>query len=144
MQSQIKSLVASDPLLNDLPIETLTSEDLENLIALHHGQGMHLKVLRGDDTHLQLVVRRDATLRQLRRQIRQATVKELNDEKDRKERRTFSCSPSRISWKHVWKTYGLKFDGAVLEDMDLKLTDVGIKNGSTLTFVKLKKRDKKR
>lgn len=145
--SELKSLVESDVILADLDIENLSAEDLENLVALHHGQGMHLKIARGDDTYLPVVIRRDATLLQLRKQIRIETVKEMKTnnkmELERKKRtvkksRTFRSSPERISWKSLWRTYGLRFDGEILMDLEKRLSDVGVQNGSTLTFVKLK------
>ena len=142
VRSEIKTLIRSDPVLGDLDADDITTEDVEHLLALHHGQAMHVKVLRGDDTHIPLVLRRDATLLQLRRRIKIATLKELEadrgNEDDRKRRR-FRPSPARISWKYVWKTYGLEFENVVLTDLNRKLVDAGVRNGSTLTFVKLRK-----
>jgi len=140
VRHEINSLVQNDPILNDLDVDNLPAEDLENLVALHHGGAMYLKVIRGDDSVLPLIVHRDATLRHLRRQIKAATVKELQSNKDEKKR--ISPSPDRISWKYVWKTYGLQFEGLLFDDLDLKLNDVGIRNGSSLVFVKLKRRKK--
>lgn len=137
--SELKSLVQSDAVLSDLDIDLLSVEDLDNLIALHHGEGMHLKILRGDDTYLRCVVRRDATLSKLRKHIKMETLKELKMTKGVK-KGTFRQSPERISWKHVWKTYGLKFEGNILNDRNVKLIDVGVRNGSTLIFVKLKRK----
>lgn len=144
--SELKSLVESDAVLSDLDIDNLSAEDMENLIALHYGDGMHLKILRGDDTYLRVVIRRDATLLQLRKQIKIKTIRELkanektetNKRKTDSKTRTFRSSPDRISWKSVWKTYGLKCDGEILRDLEVRLIDVGVRNGTTLTFVKLK------
>ena len=92
------------------------------------------------------MIRRDATLLQLRKQIKIKTIRELkanektetNKRKTDSKTRTFRSSPDRISWKSVWKTYGLKCDGEILRDLEVRLIDVGVRNGTTLTFVKLK------
>lgn len=57
-------------------------------------------------------------------------------------RRTFELMQERnrntckISWKYIWKTYWLTFNGIPLKDNDEFLSSLGIKNKSHLSFVK--------
>lgn len=46
-----------------------------------------------------------------------------------------------ISWKYIWKTYNLQFREVILSDNNAKLTEIGIKNKSCVSFKKRRKSD---
>lgn len=41
-----------------------------------------------------------------------------------------------ISWRYIWRTYFLEFDGSLLDDDTKLLSNYGIRNKSVLNFVK--------
>ncbi|XP_071528337.1 uncharacterized protein [Panulirus ornatus] len=43
---------------------------------------------------------------------------------------------NKISWRYIWKTYWLCYNGEKLTDDNTRLLEFGIRNKSTLTFVK--------
>lgn len=49
----------------------------------------------------------------------------------------------KVSWKYVWRSYWLAFDGENLMDDNRKLLEVGVRHMSSLTFVK-RRREKGR
>lgn len=78
-----------------------------------------------------VIVKLDCTLRQLREAIRMR-FKLLRERSPRD-------SPYRraISWKYVWRKYGLMFGEEKLLDMDKQLRDYGIQNKSELRFFQI-------
>lgn len=62
--------------------------------------------------------------------LKQAIQRHLTLKQTREGRTTF------ISWKYVWRTYWLIFDGEKLSDNEKTITDYGIKNKDEITFSK--------
>ncbi|KPI94565.1 U11/U12 small nuclear ribonucleoprotein 25 kDa protein [Papilio xuthus] len=51
-------------------------------------------------------------------------------------------SKVKISWKYIWKTYNLSFDGIILDNNANPIEDYGVSNKTTLTFKKRRKKIK--
>lgn len=50
-----------------------------------------------------------------------------------------SCSTVKISWKYIWKTYNLSYEGLILDSDNCKIDDYGVTNKVTLDFKKKRK-----
>lgn len=133
VQTNLNSLLASDPLLSDLP-PFVTLDEVRSLIALEHGQAIRVVLEREDRTSLPVIVKREATVRELKRAVEKATELKLN--------RDYAEKPDRppkkkISWKYVWKSYWLLAHGRnKLKEDDATLKDCGIVNNDRISFVK--------
>lgn len=46
----------------------------------------------------------------------------------------------KISWKYIWKTYDLNFEGVILDKDDSSIDEYGVANKVTLSFKKKRKR----
>ncbi|XP_038051822.1 U11/U12 small nuclear ribonucleoprotein 25 kDa protein-like [Patiria miniata] len=113
-----------DPLLSDLPFE-VTAEEVGLQIALEYGQAMTVSVQKFTGELMPIVVMQGARVQDLKQAIqRYVTLKESR-----------RGSQTSISWKYVWRTYSLCFEGEQL-DKNKKLKDYGIRNRDTVTFVK--------
>ena len=75
----------------------------------------------------------EGTVADLKKSIRKYITLKLKRSKKTKMRHKL------ISWKYIWKTYFLKHSDKILKDNNVKLKDIGIKNRSTLEFIKKKK-----
>lgn len=130
VQTSLNSLLASDPLLSDLP-PCVTLEEVRSLIALEHGQAIRVVLEREDRTSLPIIVKREATVRELKRAVEKATELKLDRDYAEKLNR-----PPKISWKYVWKSYWLMAHHRKLKDDDATLKDHCIANNDRLSFVK--------
>lgn len=123
--SKIHSLIRNDPLLNNLHPE-VTVEELRSYLALEHGQAMSLLVRRADGESYTVVVEQKATVLDLKKALqRHATLRMARKGVKR-----------LISWRYIWKTYWLCFEGQRLDQDKVLLRDIGIRNNSELTFLK--------
>ncbi|XP_077380966.1 U11/U12 small nuclear ribonucleoprotein 25 kDa protein isoform X2 [Festucalex cinctus] len=113
--------LVQDPLLCDLPIQ-VTLEEINSQIALEYGQAMTVKVLKADA----IVVVQDASVLDLKKAIRR--FMELKQQREGGVR--------HISWKYIWRSYNLVFQGGKLEDDRMRLKDYGIRNRDEVTFMK--------
>jgi len=87
-----------------------------------------VNVHRADGEVLRVIVdQRDATVCHLKRALQRCVSLSLL----RKTGRTMA-----VSWRHVWKTNWLSFNGEKLKDDNAKLRDLGIVNRANVTFVK--------
>jgi U11/U12 small nuclear ribonucleoprotein SNRNP25 len=92
------------------------------------GSALTIKVIRGDGEAVKVVVERQgATVGHLKRAIqRQVALNLLRDTgRDRS-----------ISWRYVWKTYWLSYEGDKLKDDNALLINLGIVNKASVNFVK--------
>lgn len=48
----------------------------------------------------------------------------------------------KISWKYIWKTYDLNYDGIILDCDHRSIDEYGVTNKVTLTFKKRRKKKK--
>ncbi|XP_061556916.1 U11/U12 small nuclear ribonucleoprotein 25 kDa protein isoform X1 [Phycodurus eques] len=117
--------LVQDPLLCDLPIQ-VTLEEINSQIALEYGQAMTVKVLKADGEIMPIVVVQDASVLDLKKAIRRFVV--LKQQREGGVR--------HISWRYVWRSYNLVFQGGKLEDDRVRLKDYGIRNRDEVTFMK--------
>ncbi|XP_046438912.1 U11/U12 small nuclear ribonucleoprotein 25 kDa protein-like [Daphnia pulex] len=127
VRNALDSLLATDPILNDLP-SAVTLDEVQSLIALEHGQAIHVEIHREDGTSLPVIIRQNATVGQLKRAVERAT--ELSVSRDANQRQR------RINWKYVWKTYWLYAHGAKLKDDMATIKDCALSNGDGVSFIK--------
>ncbi|KAI1883911.1 hypothetical protein AGOR_G00220960 [Albula goreensis] len=117
--------IVQDPLLCDLPIQ-VTLEEVNSQVALEYGQAMTVRVCKADGEVMPIVVVQNATVLDLKRAVRR--FMELKQQRE--------GGVEHISWRYVWRTYHLAFDGEKLDDDKMKLKDYGIRNRDEVTFMK--------
>jgi hypothetical protein len=83
VRENIREMLTRDPVLRDVgvgvPVELLTAEDLDALIALETGQAMSVTVERANATKFKVVVRENANVADLKSAIKRAVVVEQVD-----------------------------------------------------------------
>ncbi|XP_070617690.1 U11/U12 small nuclear ribonucleoprotein 25 kDa protein [Erythrolamprus reginae] len=116
-----------DPLLCDLPAQ-VTPEEICSQVALEYGQAMTVRVRRVDapEAPMPVVVVQSATVLELKKALRRFV--QLRQERQGGAR--------HLSWKYVWRTYGLTFGAEKLADDGRKLREYGIRNRDEVSFVK--------
>lgn len=119
------ALMVQDPLLCDLPIQ-VTLEEVNSQVALEYGQAMTVRVCKADGEVMPIVVVQSATVLDLKKAIRR--FMELKQQRE--------GGVKHVSWKYVWRTFHLVFNGEKLEDDNRKLKDYGIRNRDEVTFLK--------
>ncbi|RVE69689.1 hypothetical protein OJAV_G00080610 [Oryzias javanicus] len=117
--------LVQDPLLCDLPIQ-VTLEEVNSQIALEYGQAMTVKVVKADGEIMPIVVVQNATVLDLKKAI--CRFMELKQQRE--------GGVKHVSWRYVWRTYYLVFQGEKLEDDSTRLKDYGIRNRDEVTFMK--------
>ncbi|XP_071326520.1 U11/U12 small nuclear ribonucleoprotein 25 kDa protein isoform X1 [Trachinotus anak] len=117
--------LVQDPLLCDLPIQ-VTLEEVNSQIALEYGQAMTVRVLKADGEVMPIVVVQNATVLDLKKAI--CRFLELKQQRE--------GGVKHISWRYVWRTYHLIFQGEKLDDDKMRLKDYGIRNRDEVTFMK--------
>ncbi|KAF4073975.1 hypothetical protein AMELA_G00249380 [Ameiurus melas] len=119
------ALIVQDPLLCDLPIQ-VTLEEVNSQVALEYGQAMTVRVCKADGEVMPIVVVQSATVLDLKKAIQRYL--ELKQQRE--------GGIKHISWRYVWRTFHLVFNGERLEDDNKKLKDYGIRNRDEVTFMK--------
>ncbi|KAL2101830.1 hypothetical protein ACEWY4_003591 [Coilia grayii] len=119
------AMIVQDPLLCDLPIQ-VTLEEVNSQVALEYGQAMTVRVLKADGEVMPIVVVQQATVLHLKKAIRRYL--ELKQQRE--------GGIKHISWRYVWRTFSLVFNGEKLDDDSKKLKDYGIRNRDEVTFMK--------
>ena len=79
---------------------------MKSLIALEHGQAMTIKVRRADGNVYSVIVDQNATVSDFKKAIRRHV--QLKQERE--------GGATYISWRHVWKSYWLVFQGEKMKD----------------------------
>lgn len=125
VQNELTYLVTIDPLLKDVPAPLMLDE-INSLIALEYGQAMTVNVVRADGQLLPVIVKQSARVFELKRAIKRATELKLMRSK----------TSVYLSWRYIWKTYWLYFQGQKLDQDHKYLKDYGITNHKTVTFLK--------
>ncbi len=128
VKKTLDSLLAADPILENLPT-AVTLEEVQSLIALEHGQAIHIEIHREDGTSLDVIIQQNATVGQFKRAVERATELKLSRDADHHRR----C---RINWKYVWKTYWLYAHGVKLKDDRATLKDCAISSNDRVSFIK--------
>ncbi|XP_029294116.1 U11/U12 small nuclear ribonucleoprotein 25 kDa protein [Cottoperca gobio] len=119
------ALLVQDPLLCDLPIQ-VTLEEVNSQIALEYGQAMTVRVLKADGEIMPIVVVQNATVFDLKKAI--CRFMELKQQRE--------GGVKHVSWRYVWRTYQMIFQGEKLEDDKMRLKDYGVRNRDEVTFMK--------
>ncbi|GBC07189.1 hypothetical protein RclHR1_00730038 [Rhizophagus clarus] len=104
---------------------SLTLEQVDTLIALELGTAFEITILRRGLEPLKMVVRQNATISDIKNLIVLQVTRDLK-EKGRKRK--------KISWKYIWKTYCLMFEGQKLLEDKARIQEIGIRSGSVLKF----------
>jgi len=125
VHERLKAVIGSDPLLSDLP-ELVTVEEVQSHIALEYGQAMSIQVRRADGAIYAVIVQQNATVLDLKKAIERHVTLKLSREHGNPD----------ISWRYVWRTYWLSYDGTRLTDNHKKLRDYSIRNKDEVVFVK--------
>ncbi|XP_064842260.1 U11/U12 small nuclear ribonucleoprotein 25 kDa protein-like isoform X2 [Oncorhynchus masou masou] len=115
--------LVQDPLLCDLPIQ-VTLEEVNSQVALEYGQAMTVRVCKADG-EVMLVVQ-NALVLDLKKAIQR--FMELKQQRE--------GGVKHVSWRYVWRTFHLIFQGEKLDDDKMKLKDYGIRNRDEVTFMK--------
>lgn len=131
-QGALAKLLQGDTVLSDLHPQ-VTLEEVQALIDLEHGQAMKVFIKKADGGYWNVVVPREATVHELKVALKHHVALWLNRKGLKK----------KISWRYIWKTYWLCFDKEKLTNNNCKLLEYGIRNKSSLTFLK-KRRDRQR
>lgn len=132
IKKHVDQLMCNDPLLSDLP-STVTLEELKSLIALEKGQAKTIIIEKADGVCLPVIVpaHATATVRDLKKAVERATILQLSRHNSTDKQRT-----AIISWKYIWKTYWLHFNGQKLQDDHRLLNDYGIQTNDKICFIK--------
>ncbi|XP_010873192.1 U11/U12 small nuclear ribonucleoprotein 25 kDa protein [Esox lucius] len=117
--------LVQDPLLCDLPIQ-VTLEEVNSQVALEYGQAMTVRVCKADGEVMPIVVVQNATVLDLKKAIQR--FMELKQQRE--------GGVKHVSWRYVWRTFHLVFQGQKLDDDKIKLKDYGIRNRDEVTFMK--------
>ncbi|XP_065834998.1 U11/U12 small nuclear ribonucleoprotein 25 kDa protein-like [Oscarella lobularis] len=131
-QSKLGEIVEEDPYLGDLP-KDVTLDEAKGFVALSSGQALAVTLVKYDGEEIPIVVSHGATVRTLKKVIRQTVALKSERAGDRR----------RISWKYVWKTYWLYYNNQKLTDDNARINQYGMHDQCKLGFVKrLRKEDK--
>ena len=117
-------IIVGDPLLCDLPTDLTLN--VSSFIALEYGQAMTVNVNRRDGKIYPIVVMLNAVVKDLKNAI----VHHV------KSRLLMENATEYISWRYIWKTYWLSFEGTKLIDDNKKLKEYGLYNKCEVTFLK--------
>ncbi|XP_055749212.1 U11/U12 small nuclear ribonucleoprotein 25 kDa protein-like [Salvelinus fontinalis] len=117
--------LVQDPLLCDLPIQ-VTLEEVNSQVALEYGQAMTVRVCKADGEVMPIVVVQNAMVLDLKKAIQR--FMELKQQRE--------GGVKHVSWRYVWRTFHLVFQGEKLDDDKMKLKDYGIRNRDEVTFMK--------
>ncbi|XP_042231388.1 U11/U12 small nuclear ribonucleoprotein 25 kDa protein-like isoform X1 [Homarus americanus] len=124
-QGALSQLLQDDPILTDLHPQ-VTLEEVNALIELEHGRAMKIYVEKADKGFWSVVIPREATVYDLKQGLKHHVALALSRRGVKK----------KISWRYIWKTYWLCYNGEKLTDDNSKLLEFEIRNKSVLTFVK--------
>ncbi|RIA91773.1 hypothetical protein C1645_821609 [Glomus cerebriforme] len=108
-------------------------EQVDTLIALEMGTAFEINILRCGLEPLKMIVRQNATIADIKNLIILQVTRDLK-EKGRKNK--------RISWKYIWKTYCLMFEGQKLLEDKARIQEIGIRSGSVLRFSRYVKKNR--
>lgn len=161
-RDRLRAILERTPLLRDIACD-ITPDELAAEIAFINGDSIKVYVHREPYAKLKVIVPRQCTVWQLKAAIRRCfetqqqrhpTTQQFND-KDTSSKRSSHHDRQRhqcdsidvrnvkISWKYIWRTYYLRYNGTALIDNEKKLSDYDVRNKAALDFVKKIKIDRK-
>lgn len=117
--------LVQDPLLCDLPPQ-VTAEEIGSQVALEYGQAMTVRVCKADGETVPVVVVQNASVLELKKALRRHIQL----------RQARQGGVQHLSWKYIWRTYHLTYNGEKLADDRKKLREYGIRNRDEVSFIK--------
>ncbi|KAI8367258.1 hypothetical protein BD560DRAFT_399713 [Blakeslea trispora] len=123
IQAEISELL-KDELLQDVS-SIPDREELNALIAIEKGQAYNITIHREPLPPLNIVVRQSSTVKDIKRLIR-LEVERVDKQASRK-----------ISWRYIWHSHCLMFEQQKLLEDTAVVSQLGIKQNSTLKFSRL-------
>lgn len=137
--STLRTLLASDKLLDDLPAD-VTIEEVNSQIAVAQGQSITVQILRNSEGSINVVIpQASCTVYDLKKAVQRSF--ELKQQR--------SKSRNKISWHYIWKTYLLKNDdytssdenddqslGSLMYHDSNLVSSHGVQNKSKIRFIK--------
>lgn len=127
---KLNEIIKEETLLSNINPE-LNEEELKNILSLEHGESMTVFIRRDDNELLNLIVKQNATVENLKTAIESFY-------KSKRAQIQFPGMTEIINWKHVWKNYSLKFADTKLSDRKRSLRDYGVQHRSELRFERMK------
>ncbi|KAI9488395.1 hypothetical protein BDB00DRAFT_848254 [Zychaea mexicana] len=119
-------VLLKDELLADVP-SSPTIEQVDTLTAIEEGRAYRITVDRGPLEPLSIVVNQASSVNDIKRLIRNAIDRD----------RTATTTKTKISWKYIWRSHCLMFNGQRLLDNNAVVSQLGISQGSVLKFSRL-------
>ena len=126
VNDSIASIIKNDPLLDDLP-QNITTEELQQIVQLEHGQALKIYIKREDEKIIEIIINRESTFHQFKKVFQKQFclwLKRNNQEK------------IKINWKYFWKNYNFVFDGRQLSEDNVKIIDMGFYNNCQIRFIR--------
>ncbi|ORY97894.1 hypothetical protein BCR43DRAFT_490519 [Syncephalastrum racemosum] len=122
LKLQLQELLEDD-LLQDVP-KNASLNDIELLIAAEEGRAFRIRVDRHPLPPVYIVVEQAATLRDIKKRIQDQVEQTLSTAK-------------HISWKHIWTSYCLLFQGQRLLDDHAAVSRLGLHQDAVLKFSRI-------
>ncbi|CAG8438570.1 8707_t:CDS:2 [Ambispora leptoticha] len=145
-------------------LERVSVEQVDTLIALEQGTAFEIRVERGGLDPLVLVVKQNATIKDLKNMIKMRIERDEEEKKEKIEEKALKNNNAslvkrvnnnngsgiigntkrqrkrrnkKICWKYIWKSYCLMFEGHRLLDDNARLQELNIRSGNVLRFSRL-------
>lgn len=145
----LRTLLSNTPLLRDID-DDVTQDELTAEIAFINGDSMKIYVQREPYEKLKVIVPRQCKVRELkatfqhcfeayqRRQAKRADNDKSKHSTSRQRHHTNrnAVHNVNISWKYIWRTYYLRYNGIALIDDEKLLSEYDIRSKAILDFVK--------
>lgn len=148
-KERLKRVLAVTPFLDDITTD-VTNYQIADEIAILTGESIKIYVKREPYRKLKVIVpARHTTIAQLKSAIQrsfsasQRRQRRHHQSSSRAECRQRSGFGETISWKYIWRTYYLQFNGTPITDDTKTIKNYDILNKSVLNFVKCIKVTKK-
>ncbi|KAG1451449.1 hypothetical protein G6F56_008083 [Rhizopus delemar] len=120
------SQVLNDELLVDI-LPNFSLQEIDTLIAVEQGQAFNIRIKREPLESIDLIVSQSHTVKDIKRHV-QLKLEKMNAN---------STNKKSISWKFIWRTYCLSFGNQKLLQDTAVVSQLGIKQNSTLTFSRI-------
>lgn len=154
-KERLRNILAQTPALRDITCD-VTHDEIVNEIAIVNGESIKIYVTREPYQQLKVIVSKNCKIIELKAAIkrnfnalqrRQQQNQTCGNDKltySEQRRRYKNAEPkANISWKYIWHTYYLRYNGIALTENEKCLSDYDIRNKAVLEFVKKIKVDRK-
>lgn len=133
VDDEIARLIREDPFLQHLP-ENVQTQELKDQVDLANGRAWRIFIQREDGQSYGIIVDINSKVRDLKQSFQRhfsLCQKRANY--------SFVDSNKKISWRYIWRTYNLSFDGEELVNDGALIKNYGIHNKAVLFFKKRRK-----